>query len=78
MFETTVLQRYSPDGERELEIALLSNGMYQFTEWAKRVGDEYTGEYAAVEYLSGLYATLVEAEADAQQILPWLRDQNSN
>lgn len=74
MFETTVLEIKSPDGQRELEVALLATGMYQFTEWTKQVGDEYTGPYAAVTHLSGLYETQAAAETDARQMLPWLRD----
>jgi hypothetical protein len=48
--------------------------MYQFTEWTKQAGDEYTGPYTAVTHLSGLYETQEAAETDARQTLPWLRD----
>jgi hypothetical protein len=78
MFETTVLEIRSPDGQRELEIALLTTGMYQFTEWTKQAGDEYTGRFTAVTHLSGLYETQEAAETDARKMLPWLHDQISN
>jgi hypothetical protein len=43
-----------------------------------QAGDECTGPYTAMTHLSGLYETLEAAEADARQMLPWLRDQISN
>lgn len=78
MTAKSVLQIPSADDQQELEIDLLPNGMYQFTEWTKQAGDEYTGPYTSVTHLSGLYETLDAAEADARQMLPWLRDQISN
>lgn len=78
MPDTSIFQVHSTDGQQELEIVLLSNGMYQFTEWTKQAGDEYTGPYTSVTHQSGLYETKDAAEADARQMLPWLRDQISN
>ena len=74
MSDTTILQVQSRDGQQKLEIVLLSNGMYQFTEWTKQAGDEYTGPYTSVTHISGLYESKDAAEADARQMLPWLRD----
>lgn len=78
MTAKSLLQIQSADDQQELEIELLPNGTYQFTEWTKQAGDEWTGPYTAMTHLSGLYETLEAAEADARQMLPWLRDQMSN
>ena len=78
MTAKSVLQIPGADDQQELEIELLPNGTYQFTEWTKQAGDEFTGPYTATTHLSGLYETLEAAEADARQMLPWLRDQISN
>jgi hypothetical protein len=37
MTAKSVLQIPGADDQQELEIALLPNGMYQFTEWTKQV-----------------------------------------
>jgi hypothetical protein len=74
VFETTVLEIKSPDSQRELEVTLLANGFYQFTEWTKQTGDEYTGPFTSVTHLSGLYETQEAAVTDAHQMLPWLRE----
>lgn len=73
-----VIEFASADGNRRLVVEPLSNGLFRFTELTFTDGDEYVEPYWIETYISGLYATLEEAEADARSTLPWLRDQILN
>ena len=62
----------SADGKRQLDIVRRPDGICRFTEHILD-HDEYSGDYWAAGFHSGLYSDARAAKADAVAQLGWLR-----
>jgi hypothetical protein len=61
------------DGKARVCILARHDGLYEYWGETEIVGDEYEGIYWAPTDMSGLYASAEEAERDAWNEVPWLR-----
>jgi hypothetical protein len=74
-----VIEWTSADGARRLLVMRDHNAHYFFVEERFHLEDETAEgggiyEYWAPHYRSGLYPSVVDAQNDASEQLPWLRD----
>jgi hypothetical protein len=66
----------SKDGSHRAFIMGRDDGLYRFVEESMATDMGYA--YWQPTHESGIYGTLADAEREARQTLPWLRDQISN
>ncbi|KQT50241.1 hypothetical protein ASG47_19820 [Devosia sp. Leaf420] len=61
-----------PSGHKTLEVVLRPDGVGRFVEWTQE-HDEYSGDYWAPSFESGLYSSAEDALAEAHKVLGWLK-----
>jgi hypothetical protein len=64
-----------PDGKARVYILARHDGFFEYRGETQIQGDEYEGIYWSPTESSGLYASAGEAERDACEDVPWLRQQ---